>query len=65
MTLRDHWVEHLSCRRCQATGVAVLSTDDKLSWIVKVETVPEGFKVIRSDNDNNFYCTSCGRPVEP
>jgi hypothetical protein len=65
MTGRDHWIEHLSCRRCQTSGVAVLSTEDKLSWIVKVETVPEGFRVIRSDNGSNFYCSTCGRPVEP
>jgi hypothetical protein len=65
MTGRDHWVEYLSCRRCQTSGVAVLSTEDKLSWIVQVENVPEGFRVIRSENGSNFYCSSCGRPVEP
>jgi hypothetical protein len=63
MTGRDHWVEYLSCRRCQTSGE--LSTEDKLSWIVKVETVPEGFRVIQSDNGSNFYCSSCGRAVEP
>jgi hypothetical protein len=63
--VRDHWVEYLSCRRCQTTGIAVLSTEDKLSWIVQVESVPIGFGVIRSENGSNFYCASCDRPVEP
>jgi hypothetical protein len=61
---RDHWVEFLSCRGCQTTGVALLSTEDKLSWIVKVESVPEGFRVIRSENGIIFYCSTCDRPVE-
>jgi hypothetical protein len=43
----------------------VLSTEDKLSWIVQVESVPIGFRVIRSENGSNFYCASCDRPVEP
>jgi len=63
--VRDHWVEYLSCRHCQTSGVAVLSTEDKLSWIVQVENVPEGFRVIRSENGSNFYCALCDRPVEP
>ena len=65
MTIRDHWVENLRCHRCQASGIAVLSTKDKLSWIVRVESVPEGFKVVRSENGSNFYCSACNRPVEP
>jgi hypothetical protein len=62
---RDHWVEYLSCRRCQTSGVDVLSTEDKLSWIIQVESVPEGFRVIRSENGSNFYCSACDRQVEP
>ena len=46
-------------------GIAMLSTVDKLSWAVQVESVPEGFRVIRSENGSNFYCSSCGRQVEP
>jgi hypothetical protein len=53
------------CRRCRKDGIAVLSTEDKLSWIVQVESVPKGFRVIQSENGSNFYCSSCDRPVEP
>jgi hypothetical protein len=62
---RDHWIEYLSCRRCQTSGIAVLSTEDKLSWIVQVESVPNGFRVIQSENGSNFCCSSCDRPVRP
>jgi hypothetical protein len=62
---RDHWVEYLSCRRCQTDGVAVLSTEDKLSWIVQVESAPKGFRVIRSEDGCNFYCSKCDSPAEP
>jgi hypothetical protein len=61
---RDHWVQFLSCRRCQTSGVAVLSTEDKLSWAVQVESVPEGFRV-KSENGSNFCCSARDRPVEP
>jgi hypothetical protein len=62
---REHWIENLMCRRCSKDGIAVLSTEDKLSWIVQVESVPEGFRVVQSENGSNFYCSSCDRPVEP
>ena len=62
---REHWIENLMCRRCRKDGIAVLSTDDKLSWTVQVESVPKGFRVIQSENGSNFYCSSCDRPVEP
>jgi hypothetical protein len=65
MTVRDHWIENLRCRRCRTSGIAVLSTEDKLSWAVQVESVPEGFRVIEFENAINFYCSACDRPVEP
>jgi hypothetical protein len=62
---REHWIENLMCRRCEKDGVAVLSTEDKLSWIVQVESVPEGFRVIQSEYGSSFYCSSCDGPIEP
>jgi hypothetical protein len=61
---RDHWVEHLVCRRCRKIGFAELSMEDKLSWNVQVDSVSEGFKLIQSANGGNFYCSSCDRAVE-
>jgi hypothetical protein len=42
----------------------VLSTEDKLSWNVHVESVPEGFKVVQCEYGGNF-CSACDSLVEP
>ena len=63
---RDHWVEFLRCPNCRKTGVALASTDDDLSWTVQIDSIPSGFKVVRSSGDvSNFYYSSCDSPVEP
>jgi hypothetical protein len=62
---RDHWVEYLRCPRCRKTGVALASADDDRSWTVQIDSIPDGFKVIRSRDFSNFYCSACDRPAEP
>lgn len=62
---RDHWVETLRCPQCGKTGSAELSTADGQSWAVRVESIPEGFKVVEAETGSNFYCGFCDRPVEP
>jgi hypothetical protein len=62
---REHWIENLMCRHCSTEGIAVLSTDDKFSWNVQVETVPKGFGFTRTEHGSNFYCSACHRAVEP
>ena len=62
---RDRWVEKLRCPNCRKAGIARLSTTDEFSWEIRMDGVPEGFKVVRSESSSNFYCSSCDRPVEP
>ena len=62
---RDSWVENLRCPRCRKTGAARVSTADEYSWDVQVNSVPDGFKVIRSSGVSNFYCSSCNCAAEP
>jgi hypothetical protein len=62
---RDHWVEYLRCPYCRKAGVALVSAADEYSWDVRVDSAPEGFKVIRSGDVINFYCAFCDRPAEP
>src|SRR6267378_1657293 len=62
---RDRWVEKLRCPNCRKAGIARLSTTDEFSWEIRMDGVPEGFKVVRSESSGNFYCSSCDRPVEP
>src|ERR1700693_4827539 len=57
---RDNWVEYLICIRCRTIGAANLSTADKLSWDVQVDSVPEGFRTTQSEYGVNFRCVSCG-----
>jgi hypothetical protein len=46
-------------------GVALVSAADEYSWDARVDSAPEGFKVIRSGDVISFYCAFCDRPVEP
>lgn len=63
MIVRDRWVENLTCLQCGKTGSAELSTADRQSWAVRVDSIPEGFKVIESEISSNFYCGFCDCPV--
>jgi hypothetical protein len=47
---RDCWVENLRCPNCRKTGEARLSATDEYSWDVQVDSIPEGFKVLRLEN---------------
>jgi len=62
---RCHWIEKLCCPICQNIAEADLSTADEYSWDVKADSIPEGFKLVRTDGGSNFYCASCDVPVEP
>jgi hypothetical protein len=62
---RDSWVENLRCPECGKAGKAELSMADGVSWAVRPDSIPVGFKVIESENSKNFYCATCDSPVEP
>ena len=63
---RDSWVENLRCPNCRKTGEARLSATDEYSWDVRVDSFPEGFKVIRLENGlPNFLCVLCDIAAEP
>ena len=62
---RDRWVEILRCPICRKTGEAQLSAADEDWLITRVESAPAGFKVMQLKNGFDFFCASCGTPVEP
>ena len=64
MTTRDYWIENLRCPQCGKTGAAELSMADSQSWTVRPDSVPAGFKFVKSENSRNFYCAFCDRPVD-
>jgi hypothetical protein len=45
----------------QASGQAYHDGDQD----VRVESFPDGFKVVELVYGSNFYCSSCDSPVEP
>src|SRR5437667_9485297 len=56
----------LRCPNCRKTGEARLSATDEYSWDVQVDSIPEGFKVIRLENGlPNFLCVLCDIAAEP
>ena len=62
MTDADHWAEVLRCPQCKKTGTAELSETGGSD--LKVDIVPEGFRIFESEHGINFHCASCDCPVE-
>jgi hypothetical protein len=51
---------------CRKTGEARLSATDEYSSDLQVDSIPEGFKVLRSENGvPNFFCVLCDIAAEP
>jgi hypothetical protein len=70
MTERDQWTESLRRPKCGMTGSAELSQANGQAFHdgdedVRVESLPDGFKVVELVYGSNFYCSACDCPVEP
>jgi hypothetical protein len=64
MASREHWVENHHCPKYDKTGTAELSQMDD-SFDIRVDSLPEGFRVLENKYGVTFYCTSCDVPVVP
>jgi hypothetical protein len=64
-TDRDRWTEKLSCLCCGTTGITHLSTADKFSWDIQVDSVSEGFKAIVLAFGSKFVCSLCDDQAHP
>jgi hypothetical protein len=53
MIVLERWIENLRCPVCRKTGAARLSQAD--GWNAHVDSVPEGFEVVRLEYGSNFY----------
>jgi hypothetical protein len=49
------------CPGCALVGIASL-TGEKSS-AAKIKRLPEGFKVITTDEGHQIYCAACNRPA--
>ena len=62
--MKDEWNERLRCPLCLKTGTVSLcqAEDDDLPTI---QSVPDGFKVIKTEDGLDFQCVACEVMVEP
>jgi hypothetical protein len=60
----DKWTELLTCPNCGMSGPAHLSRPAKRASDFNVEAVPAGFKIVRVESGEAFYCEACNRPAD-
>jgi hypothetical protein len=64
MTALNQWTELLTCSNCGMSGSARLSQREKRAYDFSVEAIPSGFKVVRLEFGDTFYCEACNRPAD-
>ena len=64
MKARTQWIELLTCSNCGMSGSARLSQPKKRAYDFSVEAIPAGFKVVRLEFGDAFYCEACNRPAD-
>jgi hypothetical protein len=63
MTASNQWTELLTCSNCRTSGLVRLSQSEKRPYDFSVEAIPAGFKVVRLEFGETFYCEACDRPA--
>jgi len=58
---RDQWTELIACSSCGRSGPARLSQPESRPLGYRVEAVPPGFKVVRIEFGETFYCEVCNQ----
>jgi hypothetical protein len=64
MTAPNQWTELLTCSNCGMSGSASFSKPEKRAYDFSVEAIPTGFKVVRMEFGETFYCEACNRPAD-
>jgi hypothetical protein len=64
MIVCDQWTELLACSNCGTSGPARFSRPENRAYDFSVEAVPAGFKVVRLEFGDTFYCEACNRPAD-
>jgi len=62
--MTDEWTEQLRCPNCRKIGMASVSQGDT-DETHTVVTVPDGFKIVRTEHGQDFHCVACNIAVEP
>jgi hypothetical protein len=61
MTAGTQWTELLTCPHCGEAGPVYLSQPEGRAYDFRVEAVPGGFKVVRTEYGETFFCSVCDR----
>ena len=64
MMAGDQWTELLTCPNCGMSGSARFSKPEKQAYDFSVEAIPAGFKVVRLEFGETFFCEACDRPAD-
>jgi uncharacterized protein YbaR (Trm112 family) len=64
MTALNQWTELLACPNCGMSGSARLSRPEKRAHDFNVEAIPAGFKVVRLEFGDTFYCKACNQAAD-
>jgi hypothetical protein len=64
MTAGTQWTELLTCPNCGQSGTVHLSQPEGRAYDFSVEDVPVGFKVVRTEYGEIFFCSICDRPTQ-
>lgn len=60
----NQWIELLTCPNCGESGTVQLSQPEGRVYDVSVEAVSAGFKVVRVQFGEAFYCKACNLPTD-
>jgi hypothetical protein len=61
MKAGTQWTELLTCPNCGQSGPVYLSQPEGRVYDFSVETIPAGFKVVRTEYSEIFFCKACDR----
>jgi hypothetical protein len=61
MMAETKWTELLTCPNCRQSGPVHLSQPEGRAYDFSVEAVPVGFKVVRTEYSETFFCSACDR----
>jgi transcription elongation factor Elf1 len=63
MTPATKWIELLICKKCGRSGLVQLSQPEGSTYGMRVDAMPEGFKVANHELGEAFFCEACTHPA--
>jgi hypothetical protein len=64
MTPAATWIELLTCQKCGRSELVHLSQPEGSTFGMRVDAMPEGFKIVEHELGEVFFCEACDRPAD-